>query len=138
MSAEPPTWAELYRRLPDDLRRYQLEMEWSHEKLRALDLPLETMALDRLTWQLSLPWWRDNDNYFAVRPLDVLAAPERHAEQFARTRAADLSYPMHITLRDGRWFVLDGVHRLLKAVLIGATHVSVYKLSSDDLEQIAA
>jgi hypothetical protein len=40
-------------------------------------------------------------------------------------------------LRHGRWLVLDGVHRLLKAVLVGAETVRAHKLSPEQLAQIA-
>jgi hypothetical protein len=36
-----------------------------------------------------------------------------------------------VTLRNGSWVVLDGVHRLLKAVALGETTVLVRKLSAD-------
>jgi hypothetical protein len=130
-------WAELYERLPPDLKRYQLEMAWSCDKLWALDLPAEEVRVDELAWQLSLPWWRDGDRYFAIRPSDILKAPERYGDQFRRTLAADMGKPIHITLRHGRWFVLDGVHRLLKAVLVGAETVRAHKLSPEQLAQIA-
>jgi hypothetical protein len=56
----------------------------------------------------------------------------------SRSSSADLSFPIEITPRDGRWFVLDGVHRLLKAVLVGARTISVRKLDAADLDRIAA
>ena len=136
MSTETPTWEELYRRLPDEMRPFQLEIAWSRAKLWALNLPTEEMSLKELTWQLSLPWWRDGASYFALCPTDVLASPERYPEQYARTLRADLGRPIHITLRQGRWFVLDGVHRLLKAVLVGTATISVRKLYAPELEQI--
>jgi hypothetical protein len=138
MPKEAPRWNELYRRLPPELRSYQLELAWSRETLWALDLPVEEMPVPELVWQLSLPWWRDGERYFVLRPTDVLEAPERYPEQHARTLAADLACPIDITLRQGRWFVLDGVHRLLKAVLVGARTISVRKLNAADLDRIAA
>jgi hypothetical protein len=133
-----PGWEELYRTLPDELRRYQLAEAWSHERLWALELPVEEMAVGELEWQLALPWWRHEGRFFVLRPLDVLAAPDLHAEQYARTLAADLSFPLDVTLRRGRWFVLDGVHRLLKARLLGHGAVAVRKLGAAELARIQA
>jgi hypothetical protein len=138
MPTEAPTWDELYRLLPGELRSYQLGLAWSHTKLWALDLPVREMPVSELVWQLSLPWWRDGDCYFVLRPVDVLAAPQRYPKQHARTLAADLAYPIDITLRHGHWFVLDGVHRLLKAVLVGRRTISIRQLDAADLDRIAA
>ena len=51
---------------------------------------------------------------------------------------ADLAHALDVTLRDGRWVVLDGVHRLLKAVALGEAIVPVRKVPADSLPLIAA
>ena len=131
MPGTVPSWADLYRRLPPGLEPYALELEWDREHLWSLDLPVEEMEIAELEWQLALPSWRAEDRYFCVRPLDLLEAPHRHLEQLERTLRSDLAFPLDITLRSGRWFVLDGVHRLLKAVLAGERTVSVRKVPID-------
>ena len=101
MTAAAPTWDELYRLLPPELALYMPALAWEHERLWALDLPVEQMAIDELAWQLDLPWWRNRERFFAVRPREVEAAPDRHAGQYRRTLAADLAYPIDITQRRG-------------------------------------
>jgi hypothetical protein len=59
------------------------------------------------------------------------------AEQLRRTLDADLGYPLDVTLRSGRWFVLDGVHRLLRAVLRGDEIVRVRCVPAALLAEIA-
>jgi hypothetical protein len=67
----------------------------------------------------------------------VAADPQLHAEQYARTMAADLRYPLDAVRRpDGRITVLDGVHRLLRAQLCGLGVVRVRVLDWDDLDEI--
>jgi hypothetical protein len=136
VSAEP-SWADLYRLLPPEFHPYALELAWDHELLWALDLPVDVLPVAELSWQLTLPWWRDGQSFFVVRPTDVLESPERHPDHAARTRAADLTYPLDVTLRAGRWFILDGVHRLLKAAMIGADAVKVRKVPAATLREIA-
>jgi ParB-like chromosome segregation protein Spo0J len=40
---------------------------------------------------------------------------------------ADLSHPLDLLFRD-RWVILDGVHRLLKADLLGLSTIEVRRL----------
>ena len=44
--------------------------------------------------------------------------------------AADLDCPLDLLFRNGRWLILDGVHRLLKADLLGLDNVRVRRLSA--------
>jgi hypothetical protein len=133
-----PTWEELYPQVPDELRPYVLELEWDRERLWQLELPVEDMSVDALAWQLALPWWRDGERYFSVRPLDVLTIPNPHREHFERAMDADLARALDVTPRNGSWIVLDGVHRLLKAVALGEKTVRVRKLPAEALPLIAA
>lgn len=133
-----PSWDELQRQLPDSLRPYMPELEWDRERLWRLDLPVEEMSVAALAWQLELPFWREGERYFAVRPIDVLAVPNPHYEHFERAMDADLAYPLDVTPRAGRWFVLDGVHRLLKALTVGAQTVPVRKVPPELLPSLAA
>jgi hypothetical protein len=52
----------------------------------------------------------------------------RYAEHHRRTMAADLGCPIDLLLRNGRWVILDGVHRLLKADLLRLGNVPVRRL----------
>lgn len=42
--------------------------------------------------------------------------------------AADLGCPLDLLFRNGRWVILDGVHRLLKADLLGLGNIQVRRL----------
>ncbi len=131
----PPTWDELRPLLPPELRRWVLpDVTWDPQKLWSIDLPVRDVAVDELAWMLELPWWRDGDRYFTVRPADVAADPAQHA----RTLAADLAHPLVGTMMEGRLVLLDGLHRLLKARLLGAPTVSVRVLPADRIDEIRA
>jgi ParB-like chromosome segregation protein Spo0J len=43
--------------------------------------------------------------------------------------ATDVAFPIHATKHDGRLVVLDGYHRLLKAILLGCAQVDVMDVS---------
>jgi hypothetical protein len=50
--------------------------------------------------------------------------------------AADLGCPIDLPLRNGRWVILDGVHRLLKADLLRLGNVPVRRLPAAMLPHI--
>lgn len=95
------------------------------------------MRVAELSWQLDLPWWRHEGQFFVLRPREVLANPDRYREQFERTLVADLGHPIDLAWRRGRWFILDGVHRLLRAVQLERHNVAVRKVPASALKAIA-
>jgi hypothetical protein len=136
--SEPRTPFPLLGELPPELHDVILDFWWDEALLRALDLPILQLQVAELDWHLKLPFWSDDGRPFQVSPLQVAAEPERHPEQYARTIAADLRYPLDAVRRpDGRITLLDGVHRLLRAQLCGLPSVQVRILGWEDLDAIA-
>jgi hypothetical protein len=113
---------------PPELEPYFLPFDWDNELLWALDLAVEDVPTRSLAWHLDLPWWKGERGWFTVRPRAVLGHPGRYPEQYARTLNTDLRYPLHITLNKGRWTIVDGIHRLLKAVMLELEEVPVRKV----------
>ena len=125
--------------LPPSLRGVVLDFEWSHEALWALDLPVVCVPLAALRRQLALPLWSHAGRPFAVTPAAVGAAPRLYRAHYARTLAADLAHPLDTLWRPGAPpVVLDGVHRLLRAELLGRRAVAVRRLGDEQLATIAA
>lgn len=52
--------------------------------------------------------------------------------------ASDLRYPIHLAEHRGRLVILDGFHRLLKAVLEGRVEVEAMVLYDRDLKAISS
>ena len=125
-------WSETAPCAPPELEPWLLDFEWSLEKLQALELPVAEIPVGELAWLLDLPFWR-GEGVYEVRPLDVVSGP-----QLERTNAADLSKPLHVTRRNGRLVVLDGLHRLLKAARAREETVRVREVPADALHRIAA
>ena len=110
----------LSRLAPPELQAILLDHDWSIVRLHALELPVAMIAVAEMRWQLDLRWWRFEDRFFAVTPNEVRADPVRYEKQWQRTLAADLAYPIYIReYVPGRWSIVDGVHRLLKAEVLG-------------------
>ncbi len=49
---------------------------------------------------------------------------------------ADLTYPIDIMENKGRWLILDGLHRLMKAYSLGMKKVVVRKVPRELIPQI--
>ena len=129
----------LYDAMPAPLREVTLNVMWSQERLCRLDLPVERVAVEELGWQLSLPRWSFEGAPFAISPEQVRSDPDRYHVQYARTMAADLTFPAHALLRtDGVLTLLDGVHRLLKADVLGQQTIEIRKVPTTCLDTIAA
>ena len=132
------SWSELSSLVPDELRPYVVDFEWDARRLWGLDLPVEPLATAELRWHLDAPYWMLDGRPFALRPRDVLRDPARFSEHYARTLNADLRYPLVVTWRGGRWAIMDGVHRLLKAALLERPSVPVRKVPARAFPLIAA
>jgi hypothetical protein len=126
---------ELRADLPPALRGVIMGAAWDLARLHELELPIEEVAIEELVWQLMLPWWRDAGRPFVVAPEQVRSDPGRYPEQWKRTMDADLRYPIHLVKRR-RWVVLDGVHRLLKARIVGLERIPACRLTREGLRAI--
>jgi hypothetical protein len=126
------------RQAPAELAGIILDFDWDRGRLHALRLPVEDVAVADLRWQLDLRWWKHADRHFAVSPNEVRADPVRHSTHWERTLAADLAYPIHLAeTAPGRWTILDGVHRLLKADVLGQRHLGAHRVPPALLPSIA-
>ncbi|MGP5307090.1 hypothetical protein [Brachybacterium alimentarium] len=115
-----------------------LDFHWDLERLHALSLPEREVSTSTLEWHLHLPFWAAGGRPFQVSPADVASEPSAHPEQWTRTLAADLRYPLDAYVgAEGRLIILDGVHRLLKALVEGRSTLRVRVLEADSFGAIA-
>ena len=82
-----------------------------------------------------VPWPLDRRDegarMFAVRPREVQASPGEHPTQWRRTLACNLWRPIHLVEHRGRWTALDGLHRLLKATVLGRETIPAVRPSPE-------
>jgi len=117
-------FAEALKQAPESIRPFLVGTLWTRERLWALELPVVTVAVADLESLLDLPWWMDNDVRFCLSPAAVLAKPGLYPEHHRRIAEADLGFPLHLTRLDNRLTILDGVHRLARAVREGRAGVA--------------
>lgn len=116
---------------PPELQGLLYDFWWELEKLHALELPTRTVSISELLWHLDLPYWKHNGRPFQITPRQVMDAPNDYSEQYQRTHSADLRYPITVREVDGRILIIDGVHRLLKAVLKSRQEIECAVFSDD-------
>jgi hypothetical protein len=119
--------------LPSVIEKYWYGFDWDVEALWALDLPVSQMPIRRLEWMLDIPAFGFEGKRHALTPRDILKSPYRYAEEYARAQRASLVFPLDITWHRGRWLILDGVHRLMKAHELRLEEVSVRKVPKKHL-----
>lgn len=123
------------RRPPDTWLQTELGLTfyWDVLKLWDADLPLAWMQVRELAWLLDKPFWNDGSKKLAVSGRDVAEAPERHRAEYERAMAADLSFPINVILLRGRWVIMDGLHRLLKAWMCGHEMIVAKQAREQDI-----
>jgi hypothetical protein len=129
-------WTVTYESAPAEVQPWLVDL--AHDRVRGRNRPVELMPVRDLEWILDLPLWWDDGHPFRLRPRDVLQQPERNRAQHARTNNVDLAVPVDVAWYQGRWLVVDGVHRLLKAVSLGHTAVAVREVPASALVRFAA
>lgn len=113
---------------PPVIDEFWYSIDWDVEAIWALDLPAEDFPIAELSWHLDVPVWPYDGRTYAVTPNQVTADRVKYAEEYARIAGCDLGYPIDIVRHKGRWMILDGIHRLAKAVEGGDSRVRVRRV----------
>ncbi len=110
---------------------------WEDEKLWALELPTEEMNIQDLLWHFDAPFWPNNNSEkWTVTPWDVINQKDGTELEQQKIDNTDLSYPIDILENHGKWLVLDGLHRLVKAYKQGQSNVKVRIVPRERLPEI--
>lgn len=125
------------RQLPKIIEEVGFDFSWDEQKVWKLNSPTEEISIDELTWHFKVPFiWSKPNGYYDVEPQEVLNDPKKHPEEYQRTMKADMQYPIDIMYWKGRWLILDGLHRLMKASLQNDKLVKVRKIAESDIPKI--
>ncbi|HLD05523.1 MAG TPA: ParB/RepB/Spo0J family partition protein [Candidatus Nanoarchaeia archaeon] len=124
------------RVFPEIIKEVGFDFSWDNEKVWALDIPEEDINLSELAWHFEIPFWDLEPSYYNLAPNQVIQSPNEFKEEYRRTMKADLSHPIDIMENKGRWLILDGLHRLVKAKILGYTRVKVRRIPRSAIPKI--
>ncbi len=122
---------------PKIIQDVGFDFDWNSPKVWALDEPTVEMPIDELIWHFDIPFWdKEGTDEYNLKPWDLIKNPETEPTHFQKIQQADLRYPIDIMQNKGRWVILDGLHRLVKAYLNGEKIVHVRKISRERIPEI--
>ena len=121
--------------IPDIIKKVGFDFHWKEEKVWKLCVPVEEIGIKELEWHFELPFWHST-GYYQLRPIDVINNPKKYKEEYERTMKSDLNHPLDIMKNKGRWLLLDGLHRLVKAKILGMKKVKVRKIPRAEIPNI--
>lgn len=119
-------------KIPRIIKEIGFDFDWSEEKVWKLNLPVEEIPISELAWHFEMPFW----NSYSLKPINVAKDPEKYQEEYNRTMKANLSHPLDIMFYKNKWLLLDGLHRLLKAYILGQSSIKVRKVPSSMILKI--
>ncbi|MCA9575452.1 MAG: hypothetical protein KC668_08445 [Myxococcales bacterium] len=116
--------------MPPDIAELYFDFDWDRRKVWALSITPEPLPRSALEWHLDLPFWssRPPEPLFDLQPRRVIDDPTYHAAHERRIALADMSFPIDVMEHRGRLCVMDGLHRLARAVREGRDMVSVRRI----------
>ena len=122
--------------LPSYIQQYAFDFRWDNQLVWNLVVDTESMNIDQLVWHFDIPWLHTEGERFNLTPKDIMQHPKLYKEQHKRTMESDLSFPIDVMYNKGRWLILDGLHRLMKAVHNGEQRVVVRKIPRELVHKI--
>lgn len=112
--------------------------DWDDAKVQAMDEPVSELNINELLWNLDIPFWEEEKiNDWNLTPREVAEYPKYHQNHYQRVLKSDLQYPICIARNKyGKWFILDGTHRLTKAYLNRQKTVKVKIIPKERISEI--
>lgn len=123
--------------IPDCILEYGFDFDWDEKDVWNLNYPIEEIGIEKLEWHFDLPFWNWDNEWYVLKPIDVICTPEKYLSQYDRVMKSDLSYPIDIMENKGRFVILDGLHRLVKCKLLGMDKVRVRVIPRSEIPNIS-
>lgn len=115
---------------------FPFDFENDPRKIWVLELPVIILPTARLAWHLELPFWSSENGFYDLSPRELLANPKRSAFHYQKVINADLNLPIDFTFYKERDKIIDGLHRLTRATLLGFQDVKARFLPLDMVLEI--
>lgn len=105
--------------------------------LWTLDLPVEEIPISEITNNLEIPYLeREGTDEWNLCIRELVENFENEPHHAKQTMVADLSYPIELYFHLDQWIILDGVHRLTKAVREGRDTILVHRIPESAIKEI--
>ena len=122
--------------IPQIIKDVGFDFHWDEEKVWKLNIPATEMDINELTWHFDIPFHWHKDGKYNLKSREVINNPEKYKEEYERTMKADLRHPIDIMENKGRWLILDGLHRLMKAYILKMNKVKVRIIPREKIPEI--
>ncbi len=116
------------REVPKIIKDVGFDFGWSEPKVWALKVKTEKMPVSKLSWHFGIPFWNSETGFYDLKPISVINNPQKFAKECKRTMDSDLKHPLDVMFWKKRWLLLDGLHCLVKAKILGQEFVMVRKI----------
>ncbi|MFA5013845.1 MAG: ParB N-terminal domain-containing protein [Candidatus Paceibacterota bacterium] len=124
------------KEIPEIIKQVGFDFHWDEKKVWKLNVPVVEMDINKLVWHFNVPFhWHDGGAY-NLTSKEIIDNPEKYREEYDRVMKTDLSYPIDIMENKGRWVILDGLHRLMKAYIQGLKKVKVRIIPREKIPEI--
>lgn len=101
-------------------------------KLWAINIPVEEILISEIEYNLDIPYLEKlGTNDWNLTPRMLIENLDKELLHAKTVENADLKYPIDIYLHDGKWIILDGVHRFTKAILLGYKTIKARRVSEE-------
>ncbi len=124
-------------KIPNSVLKYGFDFDWNEQDVWELDYPTQEIDITILEWHLDVPFWNLDNQWYVLKPRDVINSPLKYQSQYDRIMKADISYPIDIMENKGRFVILDGLHRLVKCKLLGMPKVKVRIIPRSEIPNIS-
>lgn len=108
------------RKFPDIIKQvgfdFPFDFENDSKKIWVLRLPVVTIPTKILEWHLKIPFWSSENGFYDLSPNELMRHQGLSPFHYRKVMDADLNYPIDYTFYKGRYKIIDGLHRLTKAV----------------------
>lgn len=121
---------------PQIIKDVGFDFGWDARDVWKLEAPITQMDVQDLTWHFDVPFLWEDGGYYNLKPREVIDNPQKHKGEYERTMRADMSHPIDIMGNKGRWTILDGLHRLMKAIILGQEKVNVRIIPRSEIPNI--
>lgn len=122
--------------LPSIIKEVGFDFDWEEEKIWKLDIPVTEMDIGELIWHFDIPFHWHRGGIYNLTSREIMKKPEEYKEEYERTIRADMKYPIDIMENKGRWLILDGLHRLMRAYIQRMKKVKVRIIPREKIPEI--